>query len=98
MRFNADGDIEDDGSSAEDEAKIDAVEQFFRDNYKSSTDPLNCVYLTTMEIFMSLAKVFPDARLTVEHVTGWLEGSFRRKDIGEANGIKIVWAVDRKVY
>lgn len=98
MKVYASGDLEDDGLDANDLEIIDNIKSFFDTNYKPASDPLENVYLRTQDIFDSLMNSFPNSPLTIEIVNTWLDGRFKRLDIGDSTGIKIVWALARKSW
>lgn len=98
MHFNFDdGKLEDDGLSAEDLEKIESIRDFFFTNFKSSEDPENCEYLSTVEVYETLIRAFPGSKLQLTDVDTWLTSNFRRKDVGSGY-IKIVWAISRKIW
>lgn len=90
MHINDTGDL-----NAEFSAEQEHVHSFFNNNFFDSDDPLDSVYVTAKDIMNSLMITFPNAELTEAMITSWLEGKFRRREIGVTD-IKIVWAISRR--
>lgn len=98
MHVSLDGSIDEDDNIEKIIEQLEQAKVFFYDNFKESTDPLLTNYMTTEQIRESISKVFPSLPITDELIHSWLDGKYRRFNIGGANTLRIVWGISNKTW